>query len=89
MNQIGNMPLWVVVAIWTLQRMNRPCLVGVDVKGAHMMLNEIFSSLPAFPKGRFGIWLQGRVCEWIYSERSMLDALGRLGVFAVGQVEKD
>lgn len=89
MKQIGNLPLWVVLSIWFLQRMNKPRMVGVNITQAQVVLDDLLYSLPAMPRGRLWQWVNSQIITWVYFEKANLDTVGKLGLFAVGEVEKD
>lgn len=83
---IGHLPLWLVLAIWWMQRRNGNQVGKINYQRMNWLLNDLYYSLPA-PVGGLSAWITQRAIEWIDHERAALAALEDIGVQAVGTVK--
>lgn len=82
---IGNLPLWIVIAIWYTQRQTMP---RVTISNYPIMLRQIEDMrlvLPV-PRGRIETWLVTQILTWIDKEKESLFILAHLGVVMTGTV---
>lgn len=84
---IGHLPLWLLVAIWYIQRRHSPRVNLLNYQRMTWLLQDVQSGMPV-PGNRLEIWLMVQVANWIKREQDALAELAGLGVIAYGRIEK-
>lgn len=85
---IGRMPLWMVLAIWFLQRQTALALTYFNLPRQLRLLADIQMGLPV-PMSRLEVWLIREILEWVEREQSSIYQLQAAGVVAVGIMPRD
>lgn len=84
---IGNLPLWVLVMVWVVQRRNAPRMTIMNYPRMLRLLDDMLSLLP-IPRTRLEKWMVARVTRWAEEEKTALRLLYSLNVTATGTVKR-
>jgi hypothetical protein len=85
---IGDLPLWLVLAVWYIQRNKRVGLSLGEYAIRLRLLEDVRNSLP-LPEGKFQGWLMSKMLGWIEREKNMLTVLRSVGVMGTFLVHAD
>lgn len=85
---IGNLPLWMVLAIWMLQRTNAPRLTIFNYPRWLRLIDDMRGSLP-IPVGRMETRLVTAVLVRLDEEKAAILQLASIGVGASGVISKN
>ena len=85
---IGNFPLWMILAVWTMQRRSRARVTIYNYPRQERLIEDMRRSLPV-PRGRVQVWATAKILEWLDKERSSLRTLALAWVVATVIVSKN
>lgn len=85
---IGKLPLWLILALWALQRMGATRMTFWNFPVRLRMIEDMRSSLPV-PRSRAEVWLTVLILERLDREKADLLFLRGLGLVATAVVSKN
>ena len=84
---IGNLPLWLVVMVWVMQRRNAPRVTILNYPRMLRLLDDVISMLPV-PRTKLERWVVSQVFTWVDEEKAALHLLCSLNVTATGTIKR-
>lgn len=84
---IGNLPLWVLVMVWVVQRRNAPRMTIMNYPRMLRLLDDVLSMLPV-PRTKLERWAVSQVFTWVDNEKAALRLLCSLNVTEIGTIKR-